>query len=276
MRIESLLVAGACLSAAGCGSSCPAGQGAEYPGASRASSGSGVEVVARAESSAVVTLDAEGRAWIDAQPVASDGELASRLGERARGGSVTLSADGRVPHGRVISVIEQLRAAGVTRVAFADSAGAPPAPASTPESVQPPPAAPPEQVTDGPAPAIAPASAEPAGALPEVIVETVGLHIGGGRNDAAEKAPYLRAIEPHRDGFRACFVKAEEPDKGGTFGADLLIGRAGGRPEVRQPRTGMKGAEFRQCVIRAFEQITFEKPAKGPTMISYSIRYRLK
>ncbi len=26
----------------------------------------------------------------------------------------------------------------------------------------------------------------------------------------------------------------------------------------------------------AFEQIVFEKPAKGPTVISFSIRYRLK
>jgi hypothetical protein len=190
---------------------------------------------------------------------------------------VTLAADGRVPHGRVISVIERLRALGVTRVAFAGSATAPlsQAPPSAAAAAQPPPPAPADKAPESAAPA-APAATEPAGALPEVIVETVGLHVGGGRNDNAEKAPFLRAIEPHRDGLRACFVKAEEPEKGGTFGVDLLIGRAGGKPEVRQPRTGMKGAEFRQCVVRAFEQITFDKPAKGPTMISYSIRYRLK
>jgi hypothetical protein len=109
-----------------------------------------------------------------------------------------------------------------------------------------------------------------------VIVENVGLHIGGGPNDDASKAPFLRAIEPHRDAFRACFVKVEEPEKGGTFGVDLSIGRGGGKAEVRQPRTGMKGTEFRKCVIEAFEQIVFEKPAKGPTVISFSIRYRLK
>jgi hypothetical protein len=276
MRLETAVVVAGML-AAGCGSKCPASEGAQYPGASRPNAGGGVEVAERSESAALVTLDAEGRAWIDAQPVASDDELASRLGDRARGGSVVLSADGRVPHGRVVSVIDSLRAAGVTRVAFAVSANAASAPAGSTQSVaEALPAEPaPDKAPDS-APPTAPESAEPAGSLPQVIVENVGLHVGGGRNDDAEKAPFLRAIEPHRDSFRACFVKAEEPEKGGTFGVDLLIGRAGGKPEVRQPRTGMKGAEFRQCVIRAFEQITFDKPAKGPTMISYSIRYRLK
>ncbi len=118
--------------------------------------------------------------------------------------------------------------------------------------------------------------AEPAAPLPEVIVETVGLHIGGGPNDDASKAPFLRALSDNFDGFRACYVKAEEPEKGGTFGVDLFIGRNGGAPQVRQPRTGMKGNDFRKCVIEAFGEVAFEKPPKGPTVISYSIRYRLK
>jgi hypothetical protein len=106
-----------------------------------------------------------------------------------------------------------------------------------------------------------------------VKVENVGLHIGGGPNDDATKAPYLAAAEKQFDALRACYTKVEEPMKGGTFGVDLHIGRAGGRPQVKQPRTGMKGTDFRDCVVKAFEQMEFEKPKKGPTVISYSVRY---
>jgi hypothetical protein len=119
-----------------------------------------------------------------------------------------------------------------------------------------------------------PSPAPPAGAesLPEVTVQNVGLHIGGSANDDAAKAPYKRAIEPHFDAFRSCYVEVEEPGKGGTFGVDLFIGRDGGKPEVRQPRTGIKGQKFRECMVQAFEAIAFEKP-KAPTVISYSVRF---
>lgn len=106
-------------------------------------------------------------------------------------------------------------------------------------------------------------------------MENVGLHIGGGPNDDASKAPFQRAIEQRFDDLRSCYVKVEDPVKGGTFGVDFHIGRGGGKAQVKQPRTGMKGAEFRQCVITAFESVEFEKPAKGPTVISYSIKYTL-
>jgi len=122
---------------------------------------------------------------------------------------------------------------------------------------------------------VAPAS-PPVESLPEVVVENVGLHIGGGPNDDATKAPFLKAIEAHFDELRACYVKVQEPEKGGTFGVDLRIGRDGGRATVKQPRTGMKGPEFRECVLKVFESVEFEKPKRGPTMISYSVRYTLK
>ncbi len=137
----------------------------------------------------------------------------------------------------------------------APAAALPPAPSSAPPPSDPP--------------------AAPAGSLPEVKVSAVGLHIGGGPNDDATKAPYLRAIEKSFDAFRGCFTKVEDPVKAGTFGVDLHIGREGGRALVKQPRTGMKGAGFRDCVLKAFEQVEFEKPKKGPTVISYSIKFTL-
>jgi hypothetical protein len=108
-----------------------------------------------------------------------------------------------------------------------------------------------------------------------VKVENVGLHIGGGPNDDAAKAPFVAAVEKQFDGLRACYTKVEDPVKGGTFGVDLHIGRDGGKPKVKQPRTGMKGTGFRDCVVKVFEQVEFEKPKKGPTVISYSIKYSL-
>jgi hypothetical protein len=156
---------------------------------------------------------------------------------------------------------------------------APPAAASEAPLAAAPTAAPAETSA---APTPAPTSAPPAPApppaepLPEVVVENVGLHIGGGPNDDATKAPFLKAIEAHFDELRACYVKVQDPEKGGTFGVDLRIGRDGGRASVKQPRTGMKGTEFRECVLKVFESVEFEKPKRGPTMISYSVRYTLK
>ncbi len=115
-----------------------------------------------------------------------------------------------------------------------------------------------------------------AGSLPEVVVSNVGLHIGGGPNDDASKAPFRAAIEKRFEDLRKCYVHAEEPEKGGTYGVDLFIGRNGGNPELRQPRTGMKGAAFRDCIKRAFSSVVFGKPPRGPTVISYSVRFKLK
>lgn len=135
-------------------------------------------------------------------------------------------------------------------------------------------AAAPAPSAPAPSPEASPAPA-PAGSLPEVKVENVGLHIGGGPNDDAAKAPFLRAIEKQFDAFRSCYTKVDDPVKGGTFGVDLHIGRDGGHAQVKQPRTGMKGQGFRDCVVKVFEQVEFEKPKKGPTVISYSIKYTL-
>ncbi len=128
----------------------------------------------------------------------------------------------------------------------------------------------PSPLSEAAAPAPTPG---PAAALPEVVVESVGMHVGGGKNDEAEKAPFKRAIEPHFAEFRRCYVEVEQPGKGGTFGVDLFIGREGGKADVRQPRTGMSGEKFRSCVVAVFNSIDFERPRAGPTVVSYSLRF---
>ena len=117
-----------------------------------------------------------------------------------------------------------------------------------------------------------PESERRAMSLPEIRVENVGLHIGGGPNTAEAKQTFLRAVARHFKSFRMCYVYSEDPTQGGVFGADLYIPRGGGHPEVRQPRTGMAGARLRNCMVDAFKQVEFERPGK-PTVISYSLRF---
>jgi hypothetical protein len=109
--------------------------------------------------------------------------------------------------------------------------------------------------------------------LPELKVENIGLHVGGGPNDADTKAPFLRAVAERFPAFLDCYRKNEDPAKGGRFGIDLHIARAGGHPRIEQPRTAMHGPEFRACVSATFESVEFDKPKRGPTTISYSLHF---
>ena len=118
--------------------------------------------------------------------------------------------------------------------------------------------------------------ADPTRSLPEVTVRNVGLHIGGGTNDAASKEPFQRAIAARFEAFLTCYRQVGEPEKGGVFGVDLFIKREGGEPEVRQPRTSMQGEAFRECVTGVFESVVFDRPAKGPTIISYSLKFEVR
>ena len=112
-------------------------------------------------------------------------------------------------------------------------------------------------------------------ALPELKVEALGMHVGGGKNDAQEKAPFHRALERQFPAFLECYRLAEEPWAGGSFGIDIKIPRAGGAPVLEQPRTKIRGAGFQDCMLAAFGKAAFEKPKAGPTVISYSVRFTL-
>ncbi|WP_284721743.1 hypothetical protein [Polyangium sorediatum] len=105
-------------------------------------------------------------------------------------------------------------------------------------------------------------------------VKNIGMHIGGGPNDDATKAPFNRSVEPHFDELRRCFAKVEDQKKGGDFGVDLLVDGKGGKAQVSHPRTALKGEGFVPCVVGVFEAIEFLKPKGGKkTMVSYSIRF---
>lgn len=121
-----------------------------------------------------------------------------------------------------------------------------------------------------PAPVQTPAPAPP---LPDVKVSNIGMHIGGGPNDAPTKEPIRRSVEPHFDAFQACFAELDDKDQGGDLGVDLRIERGGGKAKVSHPRTALKGKPFEACVVRVFEAIDFLPPKGGTTTVSYSLRF---
>ena len=112
-------------------------------------------------------------------------------------------------------------------------------------------------------------------ALPELRLEALGMHVGGGTNSPEEKAPFHRALERQFPAFLQCYRLADEPWAGGSFGIDIKIPRAGGGPTLEQPRTKIHGTGFQDCMVAAFGKVQFEKPKTGPTVISYSVMFTL-
>jgi hypothetical protein len=121
--------------------------------------------------------------------------------------------------------------------------------------------------------ASAAASAVPEAPIPNVKVENIGMHVGGGPNDPPTKLPIRQSVEPHFDSLKRCYALVNEAKKGGDFGLDLLIDKAGGKAKVSHPRTSLKGAGFKECMVAAFEAIDFKKPRGGTTTVSYSVRF---
>lgn len=117
------------------------------------------------------------------------------------------------------------------------------------------------------------AIASAAAPLPNVKVANIGMHIGGGPNDAETKAPIKKSVEPRFDDFKRCWSKAEDATKAGDFGIDLLIPKDGGKAETSHVRSQIKGKDFVDCVVSVFQTVDFMKPKKGLTKVSYSLRF---
>ncbi len=111
--------------------------------------------------------------------------------------------------------------------------------------------------------------------LPELSVKSFGLHIGGSK-DAGAREEFLRALESNSWRYLDCYRSLDEPGVGGTFGADLAIGAAGGKAKVKTTRTKLRGEAFASCMVRAFESVTFARPPSGRSVVvSYSVKFSL-
>ena len=104
------------------------------------------------------------------------------------------------------------------------------------------------------------------------VVRGIGMHVGGGPNDAATKAPFAAAIDAKAEDFRLCYSKIDSPGARGTFGIDLLVPAEGGHPATSNVRTALPGNAFRECMITAFESVEFARPKRGRTKLSYALR----
>jgi non-ribosomal peptide synthetase component F len=122
----------------------------------------------------------------------------------------------------------------------------------------------------------APSASAVASAIPPpqlVLVENIGMHIGGGPNDAVTKAPIAQSVAPHFDALRACWSQVDDATRAGDFGVDLLIPAEGGAATVSHPRTNLRPDAFKDCVVGVFTGIDFAKPRGGRTTVSYSLRF---
>ncbi len=108
-------------------------------------------------------------------------------------------------------------------------------------------------------------------------MKNIGIHIGGGPNDAPTKAPIRASVSPHFDALGACFgqLPAEAREKAVDVSTDVLVPRAGGKAELKKLKIIAKGStdSFSACVRRVFDAIEWQKPKGGDTMVSYSLRF---
>jgi hypothetical protein len=211
------------------------------------------------------------------------GRAVDEMGARSGGGCVRaeIAGERRAMSARwVLPVAFTLLSACAARTAAPVAAGQ----STAPGEMEPPPGVAPAGTpgSSGVASAVVPSAPLPGGeeptpdkALPELRVEVLGMHIGGGTNSPEEKAPFHRALEQKFPAFLECYRAVDDPWAGGSFGVDIKVARAGGAPTVEQPRTRIRGAAFRDCMLAAFGKAQFEKPKAGPTVLSYSVLFTL-
>jgi hypothetical protein len=141
---------------------------------------------------------------------------------------------------------------------------------SPPVAVAPPPQALPSQAL--PSQALPEESVPSSSDGPAVEVKQMGLHIGGGPNDAEHHALYAEPITRRFEDIRQCYSLAQD-NKKASFGVDLLIPSKGGRPKIENYRTAIGGKDFHLCVLGVFGSIEFKAPGKS-TMVSYSVLFK--
>ena len=197
--------------------------------------------------------------------------VVSQEAEDTRNQGAAVVVDSRVDGNRLLRVFGQLSAAGFSHIVFSGLpegavlgalgldpgsfvvASSPPTSTAEPE----------------PEPAVEPEPEEES----SLEVKTIGLHVGGGPNDSETRGRYVSIIETKLAEFKKCHVLTPDTNKKASFGVDLLLPAKGGRPQVKDYRTSLKGRDFQACVLGTFGQIRFPEVPR-PTVISYSLLFK--
>ncbi len=121
------------------------------------------------------------------------------------------------------------------------------------------------------------AAAPPPGArsLPKLELKNVGLHVGGGPNDAATHRAFAAPIGLAFGEFQKCYRLVERPKPLAIYGVDLVVEPGTGHAKVRAVRTKLEGKAFLECLRNVLEAVHFQNPLKKPTSVSYSVRFAL-
>jgi hypothetical protein len=146
--------------------------------------------------------------------------------------------------------------------------------ARAPDPEPTPPAKPAPAVSAVPSPVVVASSSSPppTPAAPAVDVRSIGMHIGGGPNDDANKAPLLASIAPHHEALGRCWESLPNKPKL-ELGIDADVPAKGGRAKISNPRSTVKDATFLACAVAVFEKIEFLPPkSKIDTTVSTSVR----
>lgn len=129
-----------------------------------------------------------------------------------------------------------------------------------------------------PAAAPAPSASAPPAATepPAVEVKNIGMHIGGGPNDAPTKGPFKRSVEPHFGELATCWAGIGDPKATGDVSLDLRVEKDGGLAKITKTKATLGDETFRACLLDVMQKIPFERPRGGATVVSYSLRFTPK
>lgn len=169
-------------------------------------------------------------------------------------------------------VVAVMVSAGCSRAPEREQAP-PPAPTPTPAPTPSVLAAPPPP-TAAPIASSAPSAEPTAPPIPEAAVDVraIGMHIGGGPNDDANKAPLLASIAPHHKALGRCWATLPNKPKV-ELGIDAHVPGKGGRAKVDHPRSTVNDPSFIACAVAVFAGIEFLPPESGlDTTVSTSLR----
>ncbi len=108
-----------------------------------------------------------------------------------------------------------------------------------------------------------------------LVVETVGLHVGGGARSEESRQRLVQLFERQFPAFAKCHALATERDRSALFGVDVYVPASGGRARVGEVRTTLVGEAFRDCMVRAIGAVRFPPPdQERPTAVSYSFVFK--